>query len=132
MSDARTPRVLVVDDDDHVRGMLCDALKTWGCRVDAAGSSAKALELFGQGDYDLVLTDFRMPGGDGLNLIEGLRHADPAIGVIMLTASSADLDDLGRRHGFVVLRKPLPFEGLKAAVSQALDRRSPGPSVALP
>ena len=45
MSDARTPRVLVVDDDDHVRGMLCDALKTWGCRVDAAGSSAKALGL---------------------------------------------------------------------------------------
>lgn len=131
MSEARTPRILVVDDDEHVRGLLCDALTTWGCRVDGAGSSAQALDLFAQGDYDLVLTDFRMPGGDGLNLIEGLRHADPGIGVIMLTASAADLDDLSRRLEFTVLRKPLPFEGLKAAVSQALGRRSPGTPVAL-
>ena len=132
MSEARAPRVLVVDDDEHVRAVLCDALAHWGCHVDSAASILQALALFAHGDYDLVLTDFRMPGGDGLDLIAGVRHADPSIGVIMLTASSADLDDLGRRHGFVVLRKPLPFEGLKAAVSQALDRRSPGPSVALP
>src|SRR6266550_1419457 len=103
MSEARAPRVLVVDDDEHVRAVLCDAL---------------------------VLTDFRMPGGDGLDLIAGVRHADPSIGVIMLTASSIDLDAQSRQLEFTVLRKPLHFDELKLAVGQALARRSPGSPVA--
>jgi CheY-like chemotaxis protein len=131
MTEARTPRILVVDDDEHVRAVLCDALVHWGCHVDSAGSMLQALTLFAHGDYDLVLTDFRMPGGDGLDLIAGVRHADPSIGVIMLTASPIDLDAQSRRLGFTVLRKPLHFDGLKLAVSQALALRSPGSPVAL-
>jgi len=131
MSEARTPRVLVVDDDDHVRAVLCDALAHWGCHVDSAASTLQALALFTRGDYDLVLTDFRMPGGDGLDLIAGVRHADPSIGVIMLTASSIDLDAQSRQLEFAVLRKPLHFDELKLAVGQALARRSPGSPVAL-
>jgi len=131
MSEARTPRVLVVDDDEHVRAVLCDALAHWGCHVDSAASLLQALALFAHGDYDLVLTDFRMPGGDGLDLIAGVRHADPSIGVIMLTASSIDLDAQSRQLEFTVLRKPLHFDELKLAVGQALARRSPGSPVAL-
>jgi len=131
MSEARTPRVLVVDDDEHVRAVLCDALAHWGCHVDSAASLLQALALFAHGDYDLVLTDFRMPGGDGLDLIAGVRHADPSIGVIMLTASSIDLDAQSRQLEFAVLRKPLHFDELKLAVNQALARRSPGSPVAL-
>jgi len=131
MSEARTPRVLVVDDDEHVRAVLCDALAHWGCHVDSAASLLQALALFAHGDYDLVLTDFRMPGGDGLDLIAGVRHADPSIGVIMLTASSIDLDAQSRQLEFAVLRKPLHFDELKLAVGQALARRSPGSPVAL-
>ena len=131
MSEARTPRVLVVDDDEHVRAVLCDALAHWGCHVDSAASILQALALFAHGDYDLVLTDFRMPGGDGLDLIAGVRHADPSIGVIMLTASSLDLNAQSRQLEFAVLRKPLHFDELKRAVGQALARRSPGSPVAL-
>ena len=131
MSEARTPRVLVVDDDEHVRAVLCDALAHWGCHVDSAASLLQALALLAHGDYDLVLTDFRMPGGDGLDLIAGVRHADPSIGVIMLTASSIDLDAQSRQLEFAVLRKPLHFDELKLAVGQALARRSPGSPVAL-
>ena len=131
MSEARAPRVLVVDDDEHVRAVLCDALAHWGCHVDSAASILQALALFAHGDYDLVLTDFRMPGGDGLDLIAGVRHADPSIGVIMLTASSIDLDAQSRQLEFAVLRKPLHFDELKLAVGQALARRSPGSPVAL-
>ncbi len=131
MSEARAPRVLVVDDDEHVRAVLCDALAHWGCHVDSAASLLQALALFAHGDYDLVLTDFRMPGGDGLDLIAGVRHADPSIGVIMLTASSIDLDAQSRQLEFTVLRKPLHFAELKLAVGQALARRSPGSPVAL-
>jgi two-component system response regulator (stage 0 sporulation protein F) len=116
--------VLVVDDEARIRDVLCDALETWGLAADSAADSAQALELFARGDYDLVLTDFLMPGGSGLELIEGVRTADPSVAVIMLTASSADLDAPSRRLEFAVLRKPLGFDGLRVAVSEALGRRS--------
>jgi len=115
---------LVVDDEARVRDVLCDALEAWGMAADSAADSAQALELFARGDYDLVLTDFLMPGGSGLELIEGVRSADPSVAVIMLTASSADLDAPSRRLEFAVLRKPLGFDGLRVAVSEALGRRS--------
>lgn len=124
MSEVRPPRVLVVDDEAHVRDVLCDALETWGLAADSAADSAQALELFARGAYDLVLTDFLMPGGSGLDLIEGVRTTDPSVAVIMLTASAADLDAPSRRLEFAVLRKPLAFDGLKVAVSEALGRRS--------
>src|SRR3989442_14236647 len=89
MTELRAPRVLVVDDERHVRSMLCDALALWGCRPDGAASASEGLQLFVQGGYDLVMTDFRMPGADGLELIESVRDRDPSVGVIMFTASAA-------------------------------------------
>ena len=66
-----------------------------------------------------------MPGGSGLELVENVRNSDAEVGVIMLTASGADLDVQGRRLGFKLLRKPLQIEDLEAAVKQALsDRKS--------
>src|SRR2546430_13474002 len=88
MSDERRPRVLVVDDEERVRGLLCDMLALWGCQAVEAPSSDAALALFEQGDYDLVLTDFLMRGRNGLDLIRDLRSRDAAIGVIMFTASA--------------------------------------------
>lgn len=131
MSAARTPRILVVDDEEHVRGVLCDLLAAWGCQVDGAASRAQALEFFARTDYDLVLTDFVMPGGSGLDLIEGVRHADPTVSVIMLTGAAVDFDAPSRRLEFTVLRKPLQLDGLKGAVSQALRRRRRGTPSAL-
>ncbi|MBI4255938.1 MAG: response regulator, partial [Candidatus Rokubacteria bacterium] len=86
------PRVLVVDDEERVRGLLCDLLAAWGCQAVEAVNGVEALTLFEAGDYDLVLTDYRMPGRNGLELIRGVRDRDATIGVIMFTASAADLD----------------------------------------
>jgi len=49
MTELRAPRVLVVDDERHVRSMLCDALVLWGCRPDGAASASEGLQLFVQG-----------------------------------------------------------------------------------
>ena len=117
------PRVLVVDDERHIRGLLSELLTVWGCQADVAASGTEGLMLFKQKSYDLVLTDYVMPGGSGLELVENVRTSDPAIGVIMLTASSAELDSHGRRLGFTVLRKPLEIDRLEMAVKQALGGR---------
>jgi len=119
------PRVLVVDDERYVRGLLSELLTVWGCEADLAASGSEGLRLFKQKSYDLVLTDYVMPGGSGLELVENVRNSDAEVGVIMLTASGADLDVQGRRLGFKLLRKPLQIEDLEAAVKQALgDRKS--------
>src|SRR2546422_10406978 len=107
MTELRAPRVLVVDDERHVRSMLCDALALWGCRPDGAASASEGLQLFVQGGYDLVMTDFRMPGADGLELIESVRDRDPSVGVIMFTASAAGLGRQQQRLGFTLIRKPV-------------------------
>src|SRR3989449_1393115 len=54
--------------------------------------------LFKQKSYDLVLTDYVMPGCSGLELIENVRNKDATVGVIMLTGSGAELDSQGRRR----------------------------------
>lgn len=131
MSEHRMPRVLVVDDEERVRDLLCDLLAAWGCRAVEAASGAQALTLFEEGDYDLVLTDYIMPGRTGLEVIQGVRARDATIGVIMLTASATDLERDSRRLEFTLLRKPLQLDGLKTAVSQALLRRSRGTPMTL-
>ena len=117
------PRILVVEDERYIRGLLSELLAVWGCEADLAASGTEGLRLFKQKSYDLVLTDYVMPGGSGLELVENVRNSDAAVGVIMLTASGADLDVHGRRLGFQLLRKPLQIDHLEAAVKLALSER---------
>ena|SRR5262249_9144778 len=124
MSD-QGPRVLVIDDERHVRTMLCDALALWGCRSDAVGSASEGLQRFAQGGYDLVMTDFTMPGANGLQLIQSVRDRDTSVGVIMFTASVVDLERQQQRLGFRLVRKPIHLVGLEAAVREALASRIP-------
>lgn len=131
MGEHRMPRVLVVDDEERVRSLLCDLLAVWGCHAVEAADGAQALTLFEDGDYDLVLTDFLMPGRSGLDLIRGVRERDATIGIIMFTASTADLEPDSRRLAFTLLHKPLQLDGLKTAVSQALRRPVRGTPAAL-
>jgi DNA-binding response OmpR family regulator len=120
----RPPRVLVIDDDRHVRMLLCDLLAAWGYAADAAADGAEGLSRFGPGTHDVVLTDLGMPGLSGLDVIAGVRDRDPAVGVVMFTAFAGDLDDQRQRLRFTVLRKPLDIEALRRAVGAALETRS--------
>src|SRR2546425_8094691 len=106
MRQSAAPRVLVVDDERHVRGMLRDLLTVWGCQAEEASDAAEGLMLLKRGGYDLVVTDYLMPGGNGLQLVETVRNSGAQVGVIMLTASPADLWAERGRLGFTLLRKP--------------------------
>ena len=66
------PRVLVVDDERYVRGLLSELLTVWGCEADLASSGSEGLRLFKQRRYDLVLSDWRDVGG--VRLPHGLRY----------------------------------------------------------
>lgn len=119
----RKPRVLVIDDERYIRGLLSELLSRWGCQTEVAADGHEALGLLSHGTYDLVLTDFSMPGVTGLQLVETVRQTDRSVGVIMLTGANVDLDGHDRRLGFTLLRKPLEINRLESEVKQALRSR---------
>jgi CheY-like chemotaxis protein len=114
-------RVLIVEDAGHVRSMLCDLLGAWGWQADGVLNASDALEHLDRCRYDLLLTDFRMPGMTGIELVERVRGRDAGLPVIMLTASSADLDLACRRLGITLLRKPLEIARLKSVLPRMQD-----------
>ena len=119
----RAPRALVIDDDRYVLSLLCDLLGSWGYEVDGVGSPAEGLRRFQACAYDVVVTDLTMPGVNGLDVVARIRDDNDAVGVILFTASTSDLDDARQRLRFTLLRKPLEIEALRRAVREVLPPR---------
>jgi CheY-like chemotaxis protein len=116
--EGRPRRVLVVDDERHVRFMLCDLLAHLGCEADGVPNPVEGLERLEGGGYDVLVTDFRMPGMTGVELVERARERNGTLRVIMLTASSSDLDPTARRLGFTLLRKPVDLGRLEGVLAE--------------
>jgi diguanylate cyclase (GGDEF)-like protein len=119
----REPRLLVVDDDPLICRSLARALAPRGFDVAVAGSAIEALTLFTQVTYPVVITDLRMPGVDGLALIEELHQIDPNTTFVLITSQTV----LRRARGqsdlsiVAVVNKPWDDAELFAAIEQARD-----------
>jgi DNA-binding response OmpR family regulator len=118
-------RILVIDDDRGVTGVLKRGLTYEGYTVDTADSGYEGLMIARDYVPDLVILDLMLPGLDGLGVLERLRAADAHLPVIMLTARDAPADQvLGLESGaddYVV--KPFTFDVLAARVKAVLRRR---------
>src|SRR6185312_3606748 len=82
----KVARILVVDDEEGVRSFLAEALSADGHTVTPLGDVAPALDALARGDHDLLLTDLRMPGGEGMEIVRRARQDRPDLPVIVLTA----------------------------------------------
>ena len=129
MTDTRRT-VLVVDDEEPLLLSLVDALAPHEARfrVVTARSGEDALELIGGLLVDLVITDVKMPGMDGVELARQLRSRHPRLPVIVMTAFSSArlLRELASCSPTAVLEKPLEIEELVRVVEQCLSQ-SPAP-----
>ncbi|HWU38727.1 MAG TPA: sigma-54 dependent transcriptional regulator [Candidatus Acidoferrum sp.] len=119
-----TGRILVVDDEGAQREILRTILSAEGYGVETAGSAAEALAKSARTRFDLVLTDLRMPGADGLSLVGQLTKEDPPTLVILMTAyGSMDSAEQALKQGaFDYLTKPLGREELLLTVNRAFER----------
>ena len=79
-------RILIVDDDRNSRESLSRALARDGYEILAAENGKVALEVARANEIDLVLTDLKMPGLDGLGFLEGLRVVRPDVPAILISA----------------------------------------------
>src|SRR5262245_55782058 len=118
-------RILVVDDEANARTALAELLREEGFSVETAADGFKALPKLDDFNPDLVLTDLRMPGMDGIELMQKSRAADPDRAVVVMTAHGAiDSAVTAMREGAAdYLTKPLHFPELSIVVERALERR---------
>lgn len=117
-------RVVVVDDDRAMCDMLAAALRTLGFEVTTFDRADPALEHILSTPTDIVLTDVRMPGSDGLDLCTQVHVAKPRLPVIVLTGfGSLDAAVQAMRAGaYDFLSKPVELEELEFAVQRAAEK----------
>ena len=119
------PRILIVDDDDSVRDVISVLLREEGYNCVVASGAEMALDLAGQEETPLVISDMKMPGKDGLWLLEQLRERYPDTSVIMLTGygDTESAVDCLRRGAVDYLLKPPKLTDLIRAIERALAKR---------
>lgn len=117
--------IWVVDDEEPVREVLGAMLQQLGYETRLFPDADTLLKAYQPGLTDVVLTDFRMPGMDGLTLIRNLRAKDARVVVMMLTGfpSVQDAVEAVRLGASDYLTKPFRMEEIRVRLARALDVR---------
>jgi DNA-binding NtrC family response regulator len=138
-SSSASLRILVVDDDPGQRSLLETFLNQQGFTVTAAGSGEEALHALGRDCFAMVISDVRMPGMSGLELLRQIRDGHPTLPLLLVTAFANIREAVGaiRDGALNYLSKPIDLDELLATVRQATGAvsRTPasaGPEPALP
>jgi DNA-binding NtrC family response regulator len=119
--------ILVVEDKDSLRSMLEQMLKAEGWSVVGLSNGVAAVERLRAGEkIDLVLTDWRLPGADGLAVLDAARAMDPTMPVVVMTAfgSIETAVDAMRRGAEDFITKPVDPDLLRLLVARAVERRA--------
>ena len=119
-------KILIIDDDEQMRNLLCRAMEYAGFEADVASDGRKGLRLFEEGHYDLVITDLIMPEQEGMETITFLRRNHPDIKIIAISGGGRigpetylpAAKELGADEAFA---KPFPIDDLINAVKRLLE-----------
>ena len=126
MNDQLAQSVLVVDDEPAIRMALAASFQREGWRVETAAGAREALQKVNAQRYPLVVTDVRMPDGNGLQLMRSVRHAHPSTAVIVLTAfgSVPEAVQAIQDGACDYLTKPISFDQLRSSVQRVVQHAS--------
>ena len=122
-------RILIVDDETNLAEIIQAGLDTLpNCQTSLATNGQDALRLFEEEAFDLLITDFRMPGMDGLALARHIHAQSPHTAIILLTACAAELPhDLPAHQALTrILEKPVTLPTIRTAALDILENL-PGP-----
>jgi PTS system mannose-specific IIA component len=121
-------RILIIDDDEDMRSLLADLLWGEGFEPESVDNGSEAFRKMAHQTFDLVITDIRMTGLSGLDILPGLKKLQPGTSVIAITAFGSD--EVHRkaliRGADVYLEKPIRLEDLRRLVHHLLDGASTG------
>ena len=117
------PRILIIEDNDALRQMMCHMLVAAGYDVQEAANGRAGVDAYRQQPSDLVITDIVMPDAEGLQTIEALQHADAAVKIIAISGAGSATDYLRTATQFgahQTLEKPFTHGELLSAVAEVL------------
>jgi DNA-binding NtrC family response regulator len=122
----RTPRILIIDDDEHIRSSLAAALVPMGVSIDMAGSGEEGIARFAEVSYDIALLDFQMPGMNGLEVLRRIQPRCPKTRFIMVTAhGTIDSAVEAMKLGAVdFIQKPFRPDDIRHAVARVVEREA--------
>ncbi|MGQ0526299.1 MAG: sigma-54-dependent transcriptional regulator [Betaproteobacteria bacterium] len=121
-------QVLVVDDEADIRELLSMTLSRMGLETHCAASTGEAFALLEANNYDLCLTDMRLPDGDGLSVLDHVARHYPSVPVAVITAHGSTENAVAalKAGAFDYLAKPVSLNQLRMLVRSALKLPPPG------
>jgi two-component system, sensor histidine kinase and response regulator len=117
------PRLLIVDDEAAQLRALCETLEMEGYKTQGFRSAQQALAILRPGEFDLLLTDLKMPEMDGISLIKSAAQIDPMLGAVVMTGhGTIDTAVLAMQGGALdYILKPFKVQAILAVVVRALN-----------
>ena len=121
-------RILIIEDDEEMRALLRDLLLEDGIEFDSAESGSEAIQKLAEEPFDLVITDIRMPGLTGLDILPGIKKLQPETRVIVITAFGSE--EVRRksfdRGAMAYLEKPINMDRLKTLIQEMVSTKEKG------
>jgi DNA-binding NtrC family response regulator len=119
-------KILVIDDEKSIRGTLKEILEYEGYEVDLASNGPEGLEKINETDFDIVLCDIKMPGMDGIEVLEKIFEHSSETQVIMISGhGNVENAVLAIKKGaYVFIEKPLDLNRLLITIRNAMDKSS--------
>jgi DNA-binding NtrC family response regulator len=119
---SRKCRILLIDDHDATRETIAEVLEDTGHTVSPAENMARALEHLEANDFDLILTDLKLPDGDGMRIMEKSKSLYPATPIVMITGhgSIENAIEATKLGAYEYLTKPVDLNKLRVIVANAL------------
>jgi len=121
----KTPAILVVDDDPLIRDLVAESIRLAGYEVDTSEDGEEALEKNAVRSYDLIVTDMKLPGLDGLSLIRKLKTDATDTDVIVITGYGTieNAVECMRAGALDYLIKPFSVDQIQVSVNRAVEHR---------
>jgi len=113
-------RILVVEDDEEMRSLLKDFIEAEGFETDSASDGSEAFRKLAKESFDLIITDVRMPGLTGLEILPGMRKLQPEASIIVITAFGSEevCRRAFERGATAYLEKPIHFHKLRTLIHE--------------
>jgi len=119
-------RILVIEDDEEMRALLRDVIEEEGFQTASVNNGSEAFRKLAKESFDLIITDVRMPGLTGLEILPGIKKLQPDAPIIVITAfGSEEIQQkaLGRGAN-AYLEKPIHFDKLRTLIHDMFSQKS--------
>jgi len=119
-------RILVIEDDEEMRALLRDMIEEEGYKTDSVINGSEAFRKLAKESFDLIITDVRMPGLTGLDILPGIKKLQPDAPIIVITAfGSEEVQRKALERGAnAYLEKPIHFRELRTLIHDMFSQKS--------